>query len=104
MAYACVQDIASSWDYYACVAGTLLEPAPDGLIAHIAGPTDEGVRIIEIWDTEEAWERFRTERLAPTIAALEAPERSEPTFRSLHVRQTHFRPGGERRSRDPSDP
>ena len=32
--------------------------APEGLILHAAGRTDEGVRIIEVWESEEAWHRF----------------------------------------------
>ena len=91
MAYACVQDIASSWDSYERAAATLVDPVPAGLIVHVAGPTDDGVRIIEIWDTEEAWEQFREARLAPAIAALRGPARPEPTFRALHTHQAHFR-------------
>lgn len=91
MAYACVQDIASSWDSYERAAATLVDPVPAGLIVHVAGPTDDGVRIIEIWDTEEAWEQFREARLAPAIAALRGPPRPEPTFRALHTHQAHFR-------------
>lgn len=91
MAYACVQDIASSWTSYENVSSELLEPPPAGLIAHVAGPTDEGVRIIEIWDTEESWEWFRTERLALAIAKLENTARPEPSFRALHAQQAHYR-------------
>jgi hypothetical protein len=84
MAYALVQDVASSWEQYQRVAAGLLEPTPAGLIAHIAGPTDEGFRTIELWESEEAWQRFRVERLAPAIAALGGPSRPEPTVRDLH--------------------
>jgi hypothetical protein len=83
VAYAYVQDVAASWEHYERVTGALVEPAPIGLIAHVAGPTDDGVRIIEIWDTREDFERFRSERLAPAITALGGPERSHPTFRGL---------------------
>ena len=84
MAYAYVQDVASSWEQYEGVGAALVDPPPDGLILHVAGPTDEGVRIIDVWENEEAWERFRRERLAPAIAALGGPSRPEPTFRELH--------------------
>lgn len=84
MAYAYVQDVASSWDQYEHVAAALVDPPPDGLLVHVAGPTDEGVRIIDVWESEEAWESFRAERLAPAIAALGGPSRPEPTFRDLH--------------------
>jgi hypothetical protein len=85
VSYAFVQDIAASWHDYQQVAATLVEPAPAGLILHAAGPTDEGFRIIAIWEDEAAWQRFRTERLAPAIASLGGPARPEPTFRDLHT-------------------
>lgn len=91
MAYAYVQDVASSWDQYTRVAGALVDPPPTGLIVHVAGPTDEGVRIIDVWESEEAWERFRSERLVPAIAALGGPSRPEPTFRDLHPEHVVFR-------------
>jgi hypothetical protein len=81
MAYAFVQDIAASWHDYERVAAALVEPAPAGLMLYVAGPTDEGFRIIAIWETETAWQRFR----APAIASLGGPARPEPTFRDLHA-------------------
>lgn len=41
MAYAFVQDVSASWEQYERVAATLVDPAPDGLILHIAlgGPS-----------------------------------------------------------------
>lgn len=85
MAYACVQDIASSWEQYERVAARLTEPAPDGLILHLAGPTDEGFRIIDVWENQHAFRRFQSERLQPAVAALGGPARPEPTFRELHT-------------------
>jgi hypothetical protein len=61
-----------------------------GLIVHVAGPTDEGVRVIEVWTSEGAWRRFREERLAPAIAALGRPSRPEPTFRDVHTARVVF--------------
>ena len=56
MSYAFVEDIAASWEDYgrfsAVVEGGSV---PTGLIVHAAGPTDEGIRIVEIWESEEAW-------------------------------------------------
>jgi hypothetical protein len=84
MPYAFVQDVASSWEQYERFAAALVEPAPPGLILHVAGPTDEGFRIIALWESEEAWQDFRAGRLAPAIAALGGPSRPAPTFRDLH--------------------
>jgi hypothetical protein len=91
VAYAYVHDVASSWEQYELVAAALVEPLPEGLIVHVAGPTDEGVRIIDVWESEAAWELFRAERLAPAIAALGGPARPQPTFRDLHPERVVLR-------------
>ena len=85
MAYAFVQDVAASWEQYELVTAVAVEPAPDGLILHLAGPTAEGFRVIEFWDDEAAWVRFRDERLTPALAALGGPSTPEPTFRDVRV-------------------
>jgi hypothetical protein len=64
VAYAVVEDIPVSWHEY------LPDDVPrDGLILRVAGPTDEGVRAIEIWDSEEAWRRSQDDSRVPTATA-----------------------------------
>jgi len=58
MSYAVVEDVAASWESYELVAADFEHSRPEGLILHAAGRTDEGVRIIEVWESEEAWHRF----------------------------------------------
>jgi hypothetical protein len=42
---------------------------PDGLISHTAGADRDGQwRIIDVWESQDAFERFRSERLLPAIA------------------------------------
>ncbi|MBA2331384.1 MAG: hypothetical protein H0V94_01150 [Actinobacteria bacterium] len=82
MSYAFVEDIAASWEQYAAFQSALSGPAPAGLIVHAAGPTDEGFRIIGVWESEEDWQRFRADRLGPdaeTIAQV------PPSFRALEL-------------------
>jgi hypothetical protein len=38
-----------------------------GLIAHVCGPTEDGCRIIDVWETEDDYRRFQTERLNPAL-------------------------------------
>jgi hypothetical protein len=83
MAYALVQDVAWSWQQYERLAAGLYEPLPDGLIVHLAGPTDEGVRMIGVWESEQDWRRFQSERLQPALVTLGGPRRPEPTVRHL---------------------
>lgn len=83
MSYALVQDIPASWHDYQRLDAPTLEPVPAGLILHAAGPTDEGFRIIEIWQSQAAWESFNAERLAAAVAELAGPTR--PRFRDLQA-------------------
>ena len=62
MSYALVRDIPASWEQYQGIARSI-ERVPAGLLLCVAGPTDEGIRIIEIWDSEVAWRQF-----APVLA------------------------------------
>jgi len=61
MSYAFVQDIAATWEQYEHLAAAIAA-RPEGLIIHVAGPTDEGFRIIDVWESEAAWKRFEAER------------------------------------------
>ena len=80
MTYAFVNDVAASWEHYRRFADALAGPIPEGLVLHAAGPTDEGFRIIAVWETEDAWERFRAERLG---AEDEAGAHVPPVFRPM---------------------
>jgi hypothetical protein len=38
-----------------------------GIVAHIAGPTETGWRVIDVWESEEAFRRFSEEMLLPAF-------------------------------------
>ena len=61
MSYVVVEDVAASWEQYEPFADALAGPAPIGLIVHAAGPTDEGFRVVGVWESEDAWRRFAKE-------------------------------------------
>ena len=83
MTYVSIQDIAASWDSYERFLARLTEPAPDGLILYVAGPTDEGCRIVAVWDSEESHDRFDRDRLAPVLASISGPIPPDLTVRTL---------------------
>ena len=62
---------------------------PEGLICHTAG-LDNGVfRIVDVWDSKDAYDRFSKERLGPAIQEVsegQAPQGGGPTekFYELH--------------------
>jgi hypothetical protein len=41
---------------------------PEGQTFHAAGPSADGWTIIAIHESQESWERFRDEKLMPTMA------------------------------------
>jgi hypothetical protein len=60
---------------------------PDGFIAHSAQDTGGTMRIVDIWETPEAFGAFAENRLGPTIAETmgdDAPPAPEPKFTELH--------------------
>ena len=83
MSYVIVEDVAASWEQYAHVASALAGPAPAGLIVHAAGPTDEGFRVVALWESEEAWRRF-ADRLSSANPSP-APPQVVRALRPEHV-------------------
>lgn len=73
MSYATIRDVPASWDRYFAVGDVMTHPTPPGLLLHVAGPTNEGFRTIDIWASREDFERFRAttpieiETLAPAV-------------------------------------
>ena len=45
---------------------------PTGLVAHVSGPTSDGWRIIDVWETEADQQRFQADRLGPAVARATA--------------------------------
>jgi len=85
MAYASIEDIAASWDQYQRLLARVAEPLPNGLSLYLAGPTEDGVRIITVWEDEHARERFRRDRLAPALAAISRPAARMWAVRDLRL-------------------
>jgi hypothetical protein len=43
---------------------------PRGIVALLAGPSEGGWRVISVWESQEAYEAFRRDRLAPVIQQM----------------------------------
>jgi hypothetical protein len=77
----------STTNYDAVVAALDLKDAPDGLLIHLIHTAgfdhDAGVfRIMDVWESREAGEKFINERLNPVIEPMmaAAEERGDTTF------------------------
>src|SRR3954470_3085119 len=87
-AFAVVHDIAASWEDYMAGRPALDAGGVPGLILHAAGPTDEGVRTIDVWESQDAWMRRRAGWLGSVLDELPRP----PAVRELSVRDLLPRP------------
>ena len=55
--------------------------SPEGNLIHVCGPTsDEGWRIVDVWESQEAFERFANELLIPRAQARGFPQPSKREF------------------------
>lgn len=85
MSYAFVQDVAASWEQYQHFSAALGRETPPGLIAHVAGPTDEGFRMVEIWASRREWREFQRR-----IGQTEPPELARRTCRAFEIAHAVF--------------
>jgi hypothetical protein len=46
---------------------------PSGGLAQLAGPFEGGWRVISVWESAEAWDAFRRDRLEPAFQQLGFP-------------------------------
>src|SRR4029450_4575852 len=65
------------------------EEAPEGLILHSAGQGDRGWYVYDIWESREAFERFRDGELVPAIRGCSGdvtrPQEAAPQFYDVQV-------------------
>jgi len=74
-------------DFAVMAAAGLIENPPAGALARMAGPMPGGWRVISVWESREAWEKFRAERLEPAFKAAKAapPQFEEWELQALRV-------------------
>lgn len=53
--------------------GTSLAAAPDGILYHACGPTEDGWRIYGVWETEAAFDTFTDDVYIPAMRAQGGP-------------------------------
>ena len=71
-----------TWEQYEQLVQDLdLSGPPEGVLIHVCGPTsDGGWRMVDVWESQEAFERFANELLIPHAQALGFPQTSKREF------------------------
>jgi hypothetical protein len=59
---------------------------PEGCQVHIAGPIENGWRVISVWDSDEQFQQFRNEKLIPAMREAGGEARIAP---SINTNQVH---------------
>jgi hypothetical protein len=65
-------------------------PGPAGAISHFATMTDSGLRVVDVWETKEQFDKFAQDQIGPFSqeAGIPAPPRIQ--FFDVH---NYFTPG-----------
>jgi hypothetical protein len=68
------------------------QPAAGGIF-HVAWFDDQGLRVLDVWESEQAWETFLNDRLMPGFAKLGVTEQPPftitPAHRYFNTEATH---------------
>jgi heme-degrading monooxygenase HmoA len=58
--------------------------APDGLIQHVAGTDGDNLLVIDVWESQQALDRFVTDRLRAALAANDLLSDEQPQILPVH--------------------
>jgi hypothetical protein len=58
-------------------------PTPPGALFHWCAKTDSGLRIVDVWDSREEFDKFAQEKIGPFSAKVGVPEPSL-VFHDVH--------------------
>jgi hypothetical protein len=61
------------------------ESPPEGGVFHVCGPIPGGWRVLEVWESEEAFWRFFNERLKPAVREVGIPDMPDPQLYPVHA-------------------
>ena len=82
MSYAFIQDIPADAYTYGQVRARMGDTPPAGLVSHVVYEREEGLRFVDVWESEEAWRAFHDSTLMPILSSVFAdngitPDRSK---------------------------
>ena len=77
MAWGFIQDLPVSAEEYDRI-DKAIGSDPEGLIIHTASEKNGRIRVIDIWESKDAYKRFEGEQLMPAIQRLGSQAPAEP--------------------------
>lgn len=70
MPYGFVQDVAANAEIYGQIKARLGDTPPPGLISHVVMAREGGLRYIDVWQDEAAWNEFRDQHVEPVVTEV----------------------------------
>jgi hypothetical protein len=64
-------------------------PGPAGAISHFAAKTDSGIRVVDVWESQELFDKFGQDQIGPITQEVGFP--NPPTTQILEV-HNYFTP------------
>jgi hypothetical protein len=61
--------------------------APPGALFHWVTATDDGVRVVDVWESKERFEEFAQEEIGPGMSAAGVAVQPQTSFHEIH---NHF--------------
>src|SRR5437764_14888740 len=58
----------------------LMNNPPAGCLVHMAGPVEGGWRVVDVWESQEHFDRFFSERLGAALQAENSPAPQRNAF------------------------
>jgi hypothetical protein len=89
MAVIVIQQVAAMEEQYRAVNDAMDTQGnpPAGLIIHTGGPLENGdLRVVDIWESGEAFQAWASERLGPTIGQIMGSDAPTP---SVEIRELY---------------
>jgi hypothetical protein len=75
-------------DQYDQVRAGLGEPLGEGQIAHVAGATADGIRVVDVWESRADFDRFVQAKLGEQMARAGFPQ---PEIAEFEVHDSVYR-------------
>lgn len=72
MTYAFSIDVPIDSDVYTAIRDAVGPETPEGLMVHLVHRTDNGLRYIDVWRSEDDWKRFASGRLQSAVEGVAA--------------------------------
>ena len=89
--YAYIQDVPITLPVYRQIKEEIGEDVPRGLLVHLVLETQEGLRYVDVWESQADCERFFDERVHPAVdrvfARVGRPQGGEPRREEIVVHE-----------------